>query len=339
MKKKKLLIGFFGLTLPGVFFISVLGLVLFSNHSTTESTSTGGCSIVGKYDSKQIDIVLEKAGAFAGKREVFERVAKKHNIDPILMIAICIHETGWGKSVAVRDYNNPSGQMTSGGLIKFPTLEEGLEMTGRTLDNLMNERQLNTIEKLQTAYAPSGASNDPTGLNNFWVKNVTSFADELGGVNGTSICTTPSNATGKAKKMLDWANSLHEKGVIYTQGGNRGTFPYHDCSSFVTTAMKEAGIKIGLGSTETLYQVEGTLLEPISKKEVKAGDIFVWGVKGGSGGDFGHTGIFLDNGKNIIHCTPATERGFGQKGDVVKTPFDGYYGSPEQAPVYFYRVK
>lgn len=338
--KKKLIIGGIGLSLPAGFLVFLMIFAMFSGVSSSDiKTTSSGCSISGSYDAAHVDSVLKKAGAFAGQRQAFENVAKENNIDPIIMIAICIHETGWGQSVAVLEYNNPSGQMGSNGLIKFDTLEEGLQMTGRTLDNLMNERGLDTIEKLQTAYAPSGAANDPTGLNNFWVKNVQDFVNQLGGVSeGASCSTNTGDATGNAKKVLDWAYSLHKKGVIYTMDGRRGNFPYYDCSAFVTLAMKDAGYQIGLGSTETLYSVEGSLLEPISREEAKAGDIFVWGVKGGSGGQYGHTGIFVDN-KTIIHCTPATDRGFGQEGDIVVTPFEGYYGSSALAPVYFYRLK
>ncbi len=68
--------------------------------------------------------------------------------------------------------------------------------------------------------------------------------------------------------------------------------------------------------------MEGQLLYPINYSEVQAGDLFIWGEKGNSSGDFGHTGFFLDaGGKTIIHCTPATKKGFSQNGDVVIIPF------------------
>ncbi|MFD1902816.1 peptidoglycan amidohydrolase family protein [Enterococcus termitis] len=259
-----------------------------------------------------------------------------------------IHESAWGTSFAIKQHNNPSGQMTSEGLIHYSTLDEGIEATGRTLKNLIVERKLHTVEALGSVYCPVGAANDPMGLNANWVPAIKQFITMLGGNPEASLLWSKSggngnsnsslNASGKAKKVLEWAESMHRKGVIYTQLGPRGTFPYYDCSAFVTRAMEHAGIPIGLGSTDTLYSVEGKYLEPISKEDVQPGDIFVWGFKGSSGGDNGHTGIFTDNGKTIIHCTPATDKGFPQDGDVVVTPFEGYYGY-SYAPVFFYRVK
>ncbi|KAA9178770.1 TrsG protein [Enterococcus durans] len=40
----------------------------------------------------------------------------------------------------------------------------------------------------------------------------------------------------------------------------------------------------------------------------------------------------------MLHCTPATKKGFGQQGDIVITLFEGYYGDAQAAPVYFYRI-
>lgn len=157
-------------------------------------TIESGCTVSsGSYNKDKVDDVLSRAGAFSGKRTAFESVAKKYNIDPVLMMAIAIHETGWGTSQAVLVHNNPSGQMGANGLIHFSTLEEGLDMTGQTLNNLWNERQLNTIEKLGSAYCPVGAANDPHGLNKNWVPAIKGFIEQLGGMNG--VCDTEAAET------------------------------------------------------------------------------------------------------------------------------------------------
>lgn len=291
-------------------------------------------------------IIKEKCNAFSDKADKIISEAKKAGVSPVIFASIMIHESAWGTSFAIKQHNNPSGQMSAGGLIHYNSLDEGIEATGRTLKNLIVERKLQTVEALGSVYCPVGAANDPMGLNKNWVPAIKEFIMTLGGNPEASLLWASSgssggniNASGKAKIMLEWANSMHKKGVQYTMSGLRGTFPYFDCSAFVTRAMEQAGVPIGLGSTETLYAAEGTYLEPITKEQVKAGDIFVWGTKGGSGGEYGHTGFFIDNGQNIIHCTPATQNGFSQEGDVVKTPFEGYYGDSSLAPVYFYRVK
>ncbi|WP_440911991.1 peptidoglycan DD-metalloendopeptidase family protein [Enterococcus innesii] len=175
-----LLIGVLGLLL-------LIGLIGGGNQQTLRSeTASGGsiCSPSGDYDKDKIDEVLERAGAFKGKRAAFEHASAKHNVDPVLMIAISIHETAWGTSRALLEHNNPSGQMRGNQILHFESLEDGLEMTGQTLNNLWNERGLNTIEKLGSAYAPVGAGNDPTNLNIHWVPTIHKFIEELGGLSG-----------------------------------------------------------------------------------------------------------------------------------------------------------
>lgn len=306
----------------------------FPNVQYLQFTNYGYSSMGSGFDEALFRMLITtKCNAFSMKADKILAEAKKAGVSPVIFAAIMIHESSWGTSRAIMEHNNPSGQMTSSGLIHYNSLDEGIEATGKTLHNLIIERKLQTVEALGSVYCPIGAANDPLGLNKNWVPAIKVFMTQLGGSPEMSLLW--SEGSGKAGKMLEFANSLYGKGVIYTQSGSRGTFPYHDCSSFVIKAMQEAGISVGMGNTETLFGLEGTLLQPISRDQVKAGDIFVWGNKSNSSGDLGHTGIFMDDGgKTIIHCSTAAN----QNGNVIKTPFEGYYGSPNLAPVYFYRV-
>lgn len=282
-------------------------------------------------------MILLNCHAFSDKAEKILAEANKNGISPIIFAAIMIHESAWGTSAGIIEKNNPAGLMNDQGLIAYRTLDEGIEATGRTLKNLIIDRELNTVEKLGTVYCPINATNDPLGLNHYWVPMIKQLMVQLGGTPDMALIN--SNHADLTTVILAKARSLHQKGIPYSQGNQRGVFPYHDCSSFVFWTMNEAGLNLPLGNTETLYSLEGSVLVPISYAEVKAGDLFVWGEKGNSAGDYGHTGFFLDKeGKTIIHCTPATEKGFGQMGDVVIIPFEGYYGDPQLAPIYFYRI-
>lgn len=88
-----------------------------------------------------------------------------------------------------------------------------------------------------------------------------------------------------------------------------------------------------IGNTETLYALENKLLLPISRSEVRHGDVFVSGVKGGSLGSGGHTGLFLRNAE-IIHCT----YGYGNNNMAV-TPAYQWMGDYSGLPVHYYRLK
>lgn len=282
-------------------------------------------------------IIVLHCHAFSDEADKIITEAKKNGLSPVIIAAIMIHESAWGTSQGIIENNNPAGLMSEQGLISYPSLGEGIEAIGRTLKNLIVERQLTTVERLGSVYCPVGADNDPTGLNAYWVPAIQQLLVQLGGSADMSLLWTSDSSL--RQKLLEKAKSLYQTNVQYSQGSNRGSWPYHDCSSFVIWAINELGINIPFGNTETLYSSEGTFLKAISRDEIRAGDLFIWGEKGGSSGDYGHTGFFLDNeGQIILHCTPATKKGFGQQGDVVITPFEGYYGDLQVAPVYFYRI-
>lgn len=142
---------------------------------------------------------------------------------------------------------------------------------------------------------------------------------------------------GDINKMIQWMKD-HEGKVIYEQVRPWGTGnpPRYDCSAAVISALRAGGFLDNsggnYGNTETLYGLEGSLLQPISQEQVGRGDIFVSGPKGSSTGNNGHTGIFLDN-QTIIHATKYLP--YGVNG-IVTTAAAGWLGGP---PVYYYRLK
>ncbi|MFI3619677.1 peptidoglycan amidohydrolase family protein [Enterococcus avium] len=123
--------------------------------------------------------------------------------------------------------------------------------------------------------------------------------------------------------------------VSYSMAARMGPYSY-DCSSAVFFALIAGGFLkqgTGIGNTESLYRLEGTLLIPISRSEVRRGDIFVAGKKGGSSGSAGHTGVFISNSE-IIHCTYSKG-----KYNFAVTPAKGWMGDYSGLPVYYYRLK
>lgn len=129
--------------------------------------------------------------------------------------------------------------------------------------------------------------------------------------------------------VINWFRARQGR-VTYSMTNRLGPNSY-DCSSAVYFALIEAGFLAGgtsIGNTESLYKLEGSLLQPITRSEAKRGDIFVSGTKGASGGANGHTGVFLSNGQ-IIHCTYPLN-GIGE------TAASGWMGGP---PTFCYRLK
>ena len=102
----------------------------------------------------------------------------------LITVAISKHETGNWTSKAFKNKNNFGGVMCNSGLKKYSTYEEGLTGFVNLLKNRYFDKGLDTIEKIGAVYCPVGASNDPTGVNQYWIPNVTNYYNNyLGGSN------------------------------------------------------------------------------------------------------------------------------------------------------------
>lgn len=95
-----------------------------------------------------------------------------------IVVSISRHETGKWTSKAFLEKNNMGGIMCSTGLRVYATQDEGIDAFVSLLKNRYFDRGLDTIEKIQPVYCPIGASNDPKGVNQYWLPNVTKYYNE-----------------------------------------------------------------------------------------------------------------------------------------------------------------
>jgi flagellum-specific peptidoglycan hydrolase FlgJ len=131
-------------------------------------TKTGGDDI-----NSHLKGVLQNTGHF------FEEAGKKYDIDPALLAAISIHETGNGTSNAARFKFNVAGMMGKNGLKSYSSIEESIFDMARNLRQNYLDQGKKTIAQIGAKYAPIGAANDPTQLNNHWVRGVQRYFDTL----------------------------------------------------------------------------------------------------------------------------------------------------------------
>lgn len=263
------------------------------------------CSPSGEIDETRWSNAFSSAGVLSSHGGTIKSIAKKQGIDPVVMAAIAFHETAYGTSSAIVNRNNPGGLMNpnGSGLFNFSSLEEGLESLGRTLHNRIIKDGHTTIERLGSVYAPVGAANDPTGLNQHWVPNMNKIVQNLGGL--TMNCEASAGfpigmdgATSETAQIVASAGYRFIGNSTYVFGGGRNQSDiargWLDCSSFVHWAYKQGGVDLGAlhsVSTETLNKM-GTR---ISTSEMKVGDLIFWDTYKKDG----HVGIYIGNGKFI----------------------------------------
>lgn len=121
----------------------------------------------------------EKLSKYA---DAFQAAGEKYGVDPRFLAAISMHETGNGTSSAFRNKNNAMGISGKGGPKHISSVEESINIMARTLakkDGYYKGK--NTIGEIGKVYAPSGATNDPTGLNAYWAGGVAKNFKMFGG--------------------------------------------------------------------------------------------------------------------------------------------------------------
>lgn len=197
-------------------------------------------------------MIKEKCNFFSTKADKIVEEAKKAGVSPVLFAAIMAHESAWGTSKAIIQHNNPSGQMDGNTIIHFDTLDAGIEMTGRTLNNLVVKNKLDTIEKLGSVYCPIGADNDPLGLNQYWVPTVKDFLEQFGGTKDMSILWSDGGSaeggTPTGAPVLDMPAEYKDlvtfpkyNGVDYN---NSGSYPFGQCTWYAYNRLAQLGKKV-----------------------------------------------------------------------------------------------
>ena len=127
--------------------------------------------------SEKINQILD--GKLKGMGDAFISAGQKYNVNPALLTAIAQHETGNGTSKAAYVKNNVAGMMGKYGLKSYSSIEESIMDMARNLSKNYLGMGLTSISKIAGKYAPIGADNDPTGLNNHWVNGVSKYLGQL----------------------------------------------------------------------------------------------------------------------------------------------------------------
>ncbi len=292
----------------------------------------GYCTEGSSINPKKFARAFISAGVLSGKEQAIISTANKYSVDPVLMAAIILQETGNGKSNALNQHNNPGGIMDPSSnwstLLRFESIEAGLESMGRTMNTLVNTKGKTSIEELGAAYAPMGADNDPMGLNSFWVVNVTKKVEVLGGLTtncdqsfSNSIYDSNSDwvqpAPGRLASQFGWR--IHP--IFHVNKEHRGL----DISNAIGTSIiaakegivSKAGVYGGYGNVVMItHNVQGqtftSVYAHLSAIDVTEGQQVDKGQRLGAMGKTGnatgphlhfeiHEGYFSVNGPTVVN--------------------------------------
>lgn len=128
-----------------------------------------------------LDKFLEKQGSpLAGSGFDFVQAGNTYGVDPRILIAIAGAETNYGKYGPSQAIHNPFGL---GPGKSYPTYRDAIFAAAKSISAYKihpnGTVSGNDIETIGHHWAPVGAHNDPTGLNQNWVKNVVSNYNNL----------------------------------------------------------------------------------------------------------------------------------------------------------------
>lgn len=192
---------------------------------------------------------------------------------------------------------------------------------------LTEYRDMTAEEKAKYASKAHGDAEDSTLEAQFqekyklWSETIDTQNEARGGSNTSdSKSSSSGGATAEGisnpilKKAVEWGLNQMGKGITYSMNGARnGSDGTMDCSGFVSTALKEAGMPdVPLMSTVTMLQnsnafgQSGTLFKEVDYKTAKKGTIIVVGGLAGGGAN-GHTFFLLEDfhgdSTKVLECS------------------------------------
>lgn len=118
-------------------------------------------------------------GGLAPYYDTFVDAAQVNGLDPKLLMAIAMHETGRGTSSAFRSKRNAMGVSDAKGPRSFPSVEASIYYMADQLRRNYIGKGLRSVAQIGAKYAPLGVANDPRNLNRYWVAGVTKYMNEL----------------------------------------------------------------------------------------------------------------------------------------------------------------
>ncbi len=161
-----------------------VGMVAITTASLGEDGQIGS-DLCGAADAmvtnRDLDLWMQRRVASSpliGTGRVFIAEGRRVGLDPRALVAIAFHESALGTLGSGADRHNPFGL---GPGMRFPSWQRAIAVAADTLRGGYLDEGRTTLPAIGSKWAPVGAANDPTGLNNHWVRGVGDAYADLGG--------------------------------------------------------------------------------------------------------------------------------------------------------------
>lgn len=154
-------------------------VALTATAATTAGPATGATP-PSLPTAANIDAYLAGKGSpMAGQGSAFLASGGRWQVDPRLLVAIAGAESAFG-TITCAPFN-AWGYGCPNGPYEFTSWADGIDTVAEGLRTNYLAEGRTSVALINLKYAPVGAANDPTGLNNHWTINVSRFLIELGG--------------------------------------------------------------------------------------------------------------------------------------------------------------
>jgi cell wall-associated NlpC family hydrolase len=292
----------------------VSGLISTGTSSGSKGGNASNMSPTGTdwghgITEKMLDNVFK--GELYGMGETFLKHSNAYKVNPALMAAISIHETGNGSSSLCKNRNNFFGMKGK----TYSSREEGIKAGISNLSRNYIYIGKKSLEAIRNKYAPLSDSS----LNKHWIPGVSKYYQQIAGkaystsLSGTgvktesdAVYTKPATTTSsgglsdKQKKLITEINKHMGKPYRWGAIGPK-TF---DCSGLMQYVYKHA-LNKNIPRVSKDQAQAGT---EVARKNMQVGDVISFSSNGKQGGVH-HVGMYIGD-NNFVHA-PKT-------GDVVK---------------------
>lgn len=138
-------------------------------------------TVLYKGTAEDLNKYLKGKGKLEGQGQAFIDAQKKYGISASVLAAICVNESGHGKSNLAKTKNNIGGVRISGSyeFRSFSSVAECIDYMGSFLKKGYLDKGLTKLYQINARYCPKSDPTDKTGGNSGWAKAVDKFSNEI----------------------------------------------------------------------------------------------------------------------------------------------------------------